>query len=166
MYIEQIYTGCLAQGAYYIQSGNEAAIIDPLREVSPYIEKARREGARIKYVFETHFHADFVSGHIDLAAKTGAKIIYGPEASPAFDAYIAKDGEELKVGDLTIRVIHTPGHTMESACYLLIDEAGRETALFSGDTLFKSYKESTARSGYSTRSSTTHTFMSQIACAE
>lgn len=136
MYIEQIYTGCLAQGAYYIQSGNEAAIIDPLREVSPYIEKARREGARIKYVFETHFHADFVSGHIDLAAKTGAKIIYGPEASPAFDAYIAKDGEELKVGDLTIRVIHTPGHTMESACYLLIDEAGRETALFSGDTLF------------------------------
>lgn len=136
MNIEQIYTGCLAQGAYYIQSGKEVAIIDPLRDVAPYIEKAAREGAQIKYVLETHFHADFVSGHIDLAAKTGAEIIFGPQATTAFDAYIAKDGEELKLGDATIRVIHTPGHTMESACFLLIDEAGKETALFSGDTLF------------------------------
>lgn len=136
MYIEQIYTGCLAQGAYYIQSGNEAAIIDPLREVSPYIEKAERAQATIKYVLETHFHADFVSGHVDLARKTGAKIVYGPNANTVFDAYIAKDGEELKLGDATIRVIHTPGHTMESTCYLLIDEQGKESALFSGDTLF------------------------------
>lgn len=136
MYIEQIYTGCLAQGAYYIQSGNEAAIIDPLREVSPYIEKAEPAQATIKYVLETHFHADFVSGHVDLARKTGAKIVYGPNANTVFDAYIAKDGEELKLGDATIRVIHTPGHTMESTCYLLIDEQGKESALFSGDTLF------------------------------
>lgn len=136
MYIEQIYTGCLAQGAYYIQSGNEVAIIDPLREVAPYIEKAAREGAQIKYVLETHFHADFVSGHVDLARKTGARIIYGPQAITVFDAYIAKDGEELKLGEAIIRVIHTPGHTMESTCYLLIDEEGNETALFSGDTLF------------------------------
>jgi len=136
MYIEQIYTGCLAQGAYYIQSGKEVAIIDPLREVAPYIEKAAREGAQIKYVLETHFHADFVSGHVDLARKTGARIIYGPQAITVFDAYIAKDGEELKLGEAIIRVIHTPGHTMESTCYLLIDEEGNETALFSGDTLF------------------------------
>jgi len=136
MYIEQIYTGCLAQGTYYIQSGSEAAIIDPLREVSPYIEKAERANATIKYVLETHFHADFVSGHLDLARKTGAKIIYGPNANPSFDVYLAKDAEELKLGDVTIRVIHTPGHTMESTCYLLIDEQGKETALFSGDTLF------------------------------
>ncbi|MGN6396598.1 MAG: MBL fold metallo-hydrolase [Mucilaginibacter sp.] len=136
MIIEQIYTGCLAQGAYYIQSGDEAAIIDPLREVYPYIEKAEQAGARIKYVLETHFHADFVSGHIDLAEKTGATIVYGPTAAPSFRAYIAKDGEELKLGAVTIRVIHTPGHTMESVCYLLTDENGKETALFSGDTLF------------------------------
>jgi hydroxyacylglutathione hydrolase len=136
MTIEQIYTGCLAQGAYYIQSGNEAAIIDPLREVEPYLEKAKATGATIKYVFETHFHADFVSGHVDLAQKTGAKIVYGPEAETGFDAYVARDHEEYKIGEATVRVLHTPGHTMESACYLLIDEQGRETALFSGDTLF------------------------------
>lgn len=136
MKIEQIYTGCLAQGAYYIQSGNEAAIIDPLREVSPYIAKAKANNATIRYVFETHFHADFVSGHLDLSKQTGAPIIYGPNANPSFDAYIAKDNEEFKIGDITIRVIHTPGHTMESTCYLLIDKDGSEKALFSGDTLF------------------------------
>ncbi|WP_207423291.1 MBL fold metallo-hydrolase [Desertivirga brevis] len=134
--IEQIYTGCLAQGAYYIQSGNEAAIIDPLREVSPYIEKAKANGASIKYVFETHFHADFVSGHLDLSKKTAAPIIFGPNANPSFEAYIAKDNEEFKIGEMTIRVLHTPGHTMESTSYLLTDEQGKETALFSGDTLF------------------------------
>ena len=136
MTIEQIYTGCLAQGAYYIQSGAAAAIIDPLREVETYIKKAQASGAKIKYVFETHFHADFVSGHIDLARKTGATIVYGPNAETGFDAYIAQDNEEFKVGEITIRVLHTPGHTLESVCYLLIDEQGKETALFSGDTLF------------------------------
>jgi len=136
MIIEQIYTGCLSQGAYYIQSGNEAAIIDPLREIAPYIEKAIANKATIKYVFETHFHADFVSGHIDLAKETGAAIIYGPNANPTFQAHIAKDGELFKLGKLTIKVLHTPGHTMESTSYLLIDEQGKETALFSGDTLF------------------------------
>jgi hydroxyacylglutathione hydrolase len=136
MIIEQIYTGCLAQGAYYIQSENEVAIIDPLREVEPYIAKAKAAGATIKYVFETHFHADFVSGHVDLAKQTGASIIYGPTAQPGFEAHIAKDGEEFKLGKLTIRTLHTPGHTMESACYLLLDENGNQKALFSGDTLF------------------------------
>jgi glyoxylase-like metal-dependent hydrolase (beta-lactamase superfamily II)/rhodanese-related sulfurtransferase len=136
MHIEQIYTGCLAQGAYYIQSENEVAIIDPLREVEPYMAKAKAAGATIKYVFETHFHADFVSGHIDLARETGAQIVYGPNAVTGFEAYIAKDNETFKVGKLTIKVLHTPGHTMESACYLLSDEFGKETALFSGDTLF------------------------------
>jgi len=134
--IEQIYTGCLAQGAYYIQSGNEAAIIDPLREVLPYMDRVVRGGATIKYVLETHFHADFVSGHVDLARESGAQIVYGPEAKTAFDAYHAKDGEELLLGKVKIRVIHTPGHTLESTCFLLIDEDGKETALFSGDTLF------------------------------
>ena len=136
MTIEQIYTGCLAQGAYYIESAGEAVVIDPLREVEPYLEKARKDGAKIKYVFETHFHADFVSGHVDLSQKTGAPIVYGPNANPSFDARIAKDGAEFKVGKLTFRVLHTPGHTMESTCYLLLDEQGREKALFSGDTLF------------------------------
>lgn len=137
MKVEQIYTGCLAQGAYYIESKGEAAIIDPLREVSPYILQAEEAGAKIKYVFETHFHADFVSGHIDLAKATGATIVYGPNANPAgYDAHIASDGEEFKIGDLTIRVLHTPGHTMESTTYLLLDEQGREYAIFSGDTLF------------------------------
>jgi hydroxyacylglutathione hydrolase len=136
MILEQIYTGCLAQGAYYIQSGTEAAIIDPLREVKQYVEKARAKGATIRYVFETHFHADFVSGHIDLAKQSGATIIYGPNANPSFEAHIAADNEEFKIGDVTLRVLHTPGHTMESTSYLLRDENGKETALFSGDTLF------------------------------
>jgi glyoxylase-like metal-dependent hydrolase (beta-lactamase superfamily II)/rhodanese-related sulfurtransferase len=136
MKIEQIYTGCLAQGAYYIESEGEAVVIDPLREVEPYIEKAQKDGAQIKYVFETHFHADFVSGHIDLSKKTGAPIVYGPTAKPEFEAIVAKDGEEFKVGKLTFRVLHTPGHTMESSCFLLLDENGKEKALFSGDTLF------------------------------
>ncbi|MBL7768984.1 MAG: MBL fold metallo-hydrolase [Flavipsychrobacter sp.] len=136
MKIEQIYTGCLAQGAYYIESAGEAMVIDPLREVEPYLERAKADSASIKYVFETHFHADFVSGHIDLAKKSGATIVYGPNANPSFDAYIAKDGEEFKVGKLTIKVIHTPGHTMESTCYLLKDAHGKHIGLFSGDTLF------------------------------
>ncbi|WP_266206072.1 MBL fold metallo-hydrolase [Pontibacter kalidii] len=136
MKVEQIYTGCLAQGAYYIESKGEAAIIDPLREVKPYIEKAAKDGAKIKYVLETHFHADFVSGHVDLAKATGATIVFGPNAHPKFEAHLAEDGEELKVGEVTIRVLHTPGHTMESTTYLLLDENGREHAIFSGDTLF------------------------------
>ena len=136
MKIEQIYTGCLAQGAYYIESNGEAAIIDPLREVEPYIQKALLDGAKIKYVLETHFHADFVSGHIDLAQKTGAEIVFGPTANPSFKIHGATDGEILTLGNVKIKVLHTPGHTMESTCYLLIDEKGKETALFSGDTLF------------------------------
>ena len=136
MKVEQIYTGCLAQGAYYIESEGEAVVIDPLREVAPYLERAKKSGAKIKYVFETHFHADFVSGHLDLSKKTGAPIVYGPTAMPSFEAVVAKDGEEFKVGKVRFRVLHTPGHTMESACFLLIDENGREKALFSGDTLF------------------------------
>ncbi|GMQ24358.1 MBL fold metallo-hydrolase [Algoriphagus sp. oki45] len=137
MKIEQIYTGCLAQGAYYIESEGEAAVIDPLREVQPYIEKAERRNAKIKYVFETHFHADFVSGHKDLAAKTGAKIVYGPTGMKmGFDAIVAEDNQEFTLGKAKIRVIHTPGHTMESVCYLLINEEGKEEALFTGDTLF------------------------------
>jgi len=136
MNIQQIYTGCLAQGAYYIESNGEVAIIDPLREVQPYIDMAESEGAKIKYIFETHFHADFVSGHISLSAKTGAPIIYGPLANPSFDAIIAEDGQEFKLGDLTIIVLHTPGHTMESTTYLLKDANGKDHAIFSGDTLF------------------------------
>ncbi len=136
MKVEQIYTGCLAQGAYYIESNGEAVVIDPLREVEPYIQKAERNNAKIKYVFETHFHADFVSGHLDLSKKTGAPIVYGPNANPAFDALIAEDGQEFKVGNVTLKVLHTPGHTMESTCYLLKDENGKDVGLFSGDTLF------------------------------
>jgi hydroxyacylglutathione hydrolase len=136
MRVEQIYTGCLAQGAYYIESAGEAVIIDPLREVAPYVEKAHKNQAKIKYVLETHFHADFVSGHIDLAKSTGAEIVYGPTAQPSFSAHIATDGEELKVGRVTIKVLHTPGHTMESTTYLLRDENGKDHAIFSGDTLF------------------------------
>lgn len=136
MKIEQIYTGCLAQGAYYIQSGTEAAVIDPLREVQSYITKATANGATIRYIFETHFHADFVSGHIDLAKATGATIVYGPTAAPAFAAHIATDGEVFQLGEVSIKVLHTPGHTIESACFLLSDESGKDTALFSGDTLF------------------------------
>ncbi len=136
MKIEQIYTGCLAHGAYYILSGKEAAIVDPLREVDQYITRAKRDGATIKYVFETHFHADFVSGHLDLAKKTGATIVYGPTATPNFPAHVAVDGEEFKLGDITIKALHTPGHTLESTTYLLKDEGGRQQAIFSGDTLF------------------------------
>jgi hydroxyacylglutathione hydrolase len=136
MKIEQIYTGCLAQGAYYIESNGEVAIIDPLREVQPYIEKADNNGAKIKYIFETHFHADFVSGHLDLSKKTGAPIIYGPLANPEFDCVIAQDEQEFKLGNITLKVLHTPGHTMESTCYLLLDENGQPHSLFSGDTLF------------------------------
>jgi glyoxylase-like metal-dependent hydrolase (beta-lactamase superfamily II)/rhodanese-related sulfurtransferase len=136
MKVEQIYTGCLAQGAYYIESDGEAIVIDPLREVQPYVQKASRNNAKIKYVFETHFHADFVSGHLDLSKKTGATIVYGPNANPEFDAHIAKDGEEFRVGNVTLKVLHTPGHTMESTCYLLKDENGKDACLFSGDTLF------------------------------
>ncbi len=136
MKVEQIYTGCLAQGAYYIESNGEAVVIDPLREVAPYIQKAERNNAKIKYVFETHFHADFVSGHLDLSKKTGAPIVYGPTAKPAFDAIVAEDGQEFKIGNITMKVLHTPGHTMESTCYLLKDENNKEVGLFSGDTLF------------------------------
>ena len=136
MKVEQIYTGCLAQGAYYITSNGEAAIIDPLREVQPYLDRAQKDGVKIKYVFETHFHADFVSGHVDLSKKTGAPIVYGPNANPEFKAIIARDGEEFKLGNVTIKVLHTPGHTMESTCFLLRDEKGKDHSLFSGDTLF------------------------------
>ncbi len=137
MIIEQIYTGCLAEAAYYIESNGEAAIIDPLREVDPYIQKAKSRNAKIKYVFETHFHADFVSGHVDLANKTGAVIVYGPTSmKTGFDMLVGQDGEEFKLGNISIKLIHTPGHTMESSCYLLKDESGNEKAIFTGDTLF------------------------------
>ncbi|UZR99322.1 MBL fold metallo-hydrolase [Chondrinema litorale] len=136
MKIEQIYTGCLAQGAYYIESEGEAAIIDPLRETAPYIEKAERNNAKIKYIFETHFHADFVSGHVDLAKKTGATIVYGPGAKTNYDIHEGTDGETFEIGKVKIKILHTPGHTPESTTYLLIDEAGKNHAIFSGDTLF------------------------------
>ncbi len=136
MNIEQIYTGCLAQGAYYITSGQEAAIIDPLRETKPYTDRLSKDGVTLKYIFETHFHADFVSGHVDLSQKTGAPIVYGPTAQPNFEAIIAEDGQIFEIGEIKIKVLHTPGHTMESTTYLLIDENGQETAIFSGDTLF------------------------------
>jgi len=136
MKIEQIYTGCLAQGAYYIESKGEVAIVDPLREVQSYVDKAKKAGANIKYIFETHFHADFVSGHVTLAEQTGAEIIYGPNASTTFKSTIAEDGQEFKLGAITIKALHTPGHTMESTTYLLKDENGKDHAIFSGDTLF------------------------------
>ncbi len=136
MNIEQIYTGCLAQGAYYITSNGEAAIIDPLRETEPYLKRLQKDGVKLKYIFETHFHADFVSGHVDLAKKTGAAIVYGPNARAEFEFISAKDGEEFRVGDITIKVLHTPGHTMESTTYLLKDESGKNYCIFSGDTLF------------------------------
>lgn len=136
MNVQQLYTGCLAQGAYYIESKGEVAIIDPLREVQSYIDQANQDNAGIKYIFETHFHADFVSGHVTLAEKTGAKIIYGPTAKPDFDCEVAEDNQEYELGDVKIRVLHTPGHTLESSSFLLIDEEGKEHALFSGDTLF------------------------------
>ena len=134
--IEQIYTGCLAQGAYYIIAGKEAAIIDPLRETQPYLERLQKDGVQLKYIFETHFHADFVSGHLDLHQKTGASIVYGPSAEPSFEAKIAQDGEIFMLGNVKIKVLHTPGHTMESVCFLLLDENGKEKAIFTGDTLF------------------------------
>lgn len=136
MKIEQIYTGCLAHGAYYIVSGKEAAIIDPLRETKPYLERLAKDEVTLKYIFETHFHADFVSGHLDLAEKTGAEIVYGPTAKPNFKAITAEDQQIFKIGDVQIKVLHTPGHTLESATFLLIDENGKEHAIFSGDTLF------------------------------
>ena len=136
MKIEQIYTGCLAQGAYYITSNGEAAIIDPLRETAPYMNRLSADNVKLKYIFETHFHADFVSGHLDLSTQTGAKIVYGPTAKPEFDIILAEDNQIFEVGNIKIKVLHTPGHTMESTCYLLIDENGKDTALFSGDTLF------------------------------
>ncbi|HAD11554.1 MAG TPA: MBL fold metallo-hydrolase [Saprospirales bacterium] len=136
MKIEQIYTGCLAHAAYYLESNGEAAIFDPLREIDPYIQRAAKSNAKIKYVFETHFHADFVSGHLDLASKTGAKIVFGPTAKPGYDAITAEDNQVFKVGDYSVKVIHTPGHTMESTTYLLIDENGKEHGIISGDTLF------------------------------
>lgn len=136
MYIKQLYTNCLAHAAYYIESGGEAAVIDPLRNPDPYIVLAKERGATIKYVLETHFHADFVSGHIDLANKTGATIVFGPDATPGYKAYIAKDGEKLQLGKAAIEVLHTPGHTIESTCYLLYDDAGKKHAVFTGDTLF------------------------------
>jgi hydroxyacylglutathione hydrolase len=136
MIIEQIYTGCLAQGAYYIESNGEVAIIDPLREVQEYIDRAANNNAKIKYIFETHFHADFVSGHVTLAEKTGAKIVFGPTAKTNFESHISTNNEVFKLGELTITVLHTPGHTMESSCYLLKDAHGKDHALFSGDTLF------------------------------
>ncbi|MBK7668492.1 MAG: MBL fold metallo-hydrolase [Sphingobacteriaceae bacterium] len=136
MHIEQIYTGCLAQGAYYIRSENEAAIIDPLRETLPYTSRAEKDGVKLKYIFETHFHADFVSGHVDLAKKTGAKIVFGPSAKTSYESYVAKDGEEFKIGKITIKVLHTPGHTLESTTFLLLDENNIPHSIFSGDTLF------------------------------
>ena len=136
MKIEQIYTGCLAQGAYYIVSGNEAAIIDPLREIKPYLDRLEKDKVKLKYIFETHFHADFVSGHLDLSKKTDAPIVYGPTANPDFEAIIAKDEQIFEIGNIKIKVLHTPGHTLESSTYLLIDENEIETAIFSGDTLF------------------------------
>ncbi|HVD97515.1 MAG TPA: MBL fold metallo-hydrolase [Cytophagaceae bacterium] len=136
MIVQQLYTGCLAEAAYYIESEGEAAIIDPLRETAPYIKMAERNGAKIKYIFETHFHADFVSGHVDLAQKTGATIVYGPNAETGFKSYTAFDGEIFSLGKIKLKVLHTPGHTLESSCYLLFDETGKESALFTGDTLF------------------------------
>lgn len=136
MHIEQIYTGCLAQGAYYITSQGEAAIIDPLREVKPYLDRIQRDGVTLKYIFETHFHADFVSGHVDLGKQTGATIVYGPTAKPEFDALVATDEQVFSIGNIQIKVLHTPGHTMESTTYLLIDEQGKNHAIFTGDTLF------------------------------
>ncbi|MDX1410311.1 MAG: MBL fold metallo-hydrolase, partial [Saprospiraceae bacterium] len=136
MKVEQIYTGCLAEAAYYIESKGEAVIIDPLRETQPYLEKLREDGVKLKYIFETHFHADFVSGHLDLARETGATIVYGPMAQPDYDIYPARDGEILEVGDVAFKILHTPGHTMESTTYLLRDTNGKDYAIFTGDTLF------------------------------
>ena len=136
MKIEQLYTGCLAHAAYYLESNGEAAIFDPLREVGPYIEKAKKDNSKIKYVFETHFHADFVSGHLDLKKKTGAEIVFGPTAKPGYEATTAEDGQIFNIGNCKVKVIHTPGHTMESTTYMVIDENGKEHGIITGDTLF------------------------------
>ena len=136
MYIEQLYTGCLSEAAYYIESEGEAAVVDPLRDIDLYLQLAAERKATIKYIFETHFHADFVSGHLDLSKATGASIIYGPDTETNFSIYKAKDGEKFKLGKITLEVLHTPGHTIESTCYLLKDEKGKPHAVFTGDTLF------------------------------
>src|SRR6201985_2495397 len=136
MFIKQLYTGCLSEAAYYIDSEGEAAIIDPLRDIDAYIRLARERKAEIKYIFETHFHADFVSGHLELAKKTGAPIVYGPQTNAGFPIHMAKDGEEFSIGKIKIKAMHTPGHTLESTCYLLDDEAGKPYCVFTGDTLF------------------------------
>src|SRR5215210_7465180 len=136
MLIEQLYTNCLSEAAYYIESNGEAAIIDPLRDINVYTDLAKERSASIKYIFETHIHADFISGHLDLAKATGAPIVYGPNTETAFPIHLAKDGEEFRLGDVVIKVLHTPGHTIESTCYLLVNEEGKEHALFTGDTLF------------------------------
>ncbi|MBD0351797.1 MAG: MBL fold metallo-hydrolase, partial [Flavisolibacter sp.] len=136
MFIKQLYTGCLSEAAYYIESNGEAAVVDPLRDIEVYLQLAAERKATIKYILETHFHADFVSGHIDLAKATGATIVYGPDTATAFPVYVAKDGETFSIGDITITVLHTPGHTLESACYLLKDEQGKDHCIFTGDTLF------------------------------
>src|ERR1700752_4002016 len=136
MFIEQLYTGCLSEAAYYIESKGEAAVVDPLRDIDVYLELAKKRNAKIKYIFETHFHADFVSGHVDLSKKTGAKIIFGPNAQTTYNSYSAKDGEEFSIGKLTLKVLHTPGHTLESTTYLLLDEHKKPYCIFTGDTLF------------------------------
>ena len=136
MYIKQLYTGCLSEAAYYIESNGEAAIIDPLRDIDIYLNLANERKAKIKYIFETHFHADFVSGHLDLSKATGAPIIYGPNTKTNFTVHVAKDGETFKLGELTFEVLHTPGHTLESSCYLLKDASGKNHSIFTGDTLF------------------------------
>jgi glyoxylase-like metal-dependent hydrolase (beta-lactamase superfamily II) len=136
MFVEQLYTGCLSEAAYYIESDGEAAIIDPLRDIDDYLEIASQRKTTIKYIFETHFHADFVSGHLDLSKVTGATIVYGPGTQTKFPVHIARDGEVFKIGALTVEVLHTPGHTLESSCYLLKDENGKDHCIFTGDTLF------------------------------
>jgi glyoxylase-like metal-dependent hydrolase (beta-lactamase superfamily II) len=136
MYIQQLYTGCLSEAAYYIESNGEAAIIDPLRDIEVYLQLAEERETKIKYIFETHFHADFVSGHLDLSKATGADIVYGPETKTTFPVYVARDEEEFSLGALTIKVLHTPGHTLESSCYLLKNEDGKDYCIFTGDTLF------------------------------
>jgi len=136
MYIQQLYTGCLSEAAYFIESNGEAAVVDPLRDIEPYIQLAEERQATIKYIFETHFHADFVSGHIDLQKATNATIVYGPNTQANFPVHVAKDGEEFSLGKITIKVLHTPGHTLESSCYLVKDENGKDAAIFTGDTLF------------------------------
>src|SRR4051812_11849823 len=136
MFIQQLYTNCLSEAAYFIESNGEVAVIDPLRDIQAYLDMAKERNATIKYIFETHFHADFVSGHLDLAAAIKAPIVYGPEAVTSFPIYLAKDGEKFTIGKLSLEVLHTPGHTMESTCYLLYDENGVPSSIFTGDTLF------------------------------